>query len=185
MNKFFLSTIIAIIVAFFISGVSVYADEYEVDPVQEDFIQESEPEVIADLPVTAAPEIDQTPVTYNFAVNAALSDFKSCLVLAASDHDTEIIFPDNFDSEVSDYFDIILIQKGDPEFFKSIFISLILDSLGITSDSPLYDYFYDIIADYYDDMTGITQQRENNALGTLCFCVLGSISLLGFVKWVI
>lgn len=192
MNKCFWSTIIAsIIVAFFVSACPVHADEYDEysdyvsDPVQEELIQEPVPEVISELPVTIATPDITTPVTYNFTVVSAVNDLRSVLVTAAADHDTEITFPDSFDIDVSDYFDIIFSQNCDREYFRSIFISLILDYLGFTPDHPLYDYFYEVVGNFYDNITGLSRVRDEDAALTLAVCCLGSISLLGFVKWVI
>lgn len=187
MNKFFMGTVIAIIVSFFIFSGSVSADEYE--PDQDEILTEETSEfIITDVPEVASelPETISTPdENYLLKIYSMNNLLRSELDQAADAQSFDLVYPDDFDSNVIAAYDLILTNTINPVVFRDTFVDLVLSYLGLIPDHPLYDYFRNTLLKYYDDVTGLTQQQEQSTALTLGICILGSVSLFGIVKWVI
>lgn len=176
-----------------------FLDEYYNDDINLMAIHwpwESDPEVTTTVPsetesvssdsFSDSPSIysSETSVTKNPLFIYDSSNLQLLLQSAADEVGYTIIFPDNYDDDIYNYLNFIT-SIDNPELYRDILIETFLTYIGITPDNPYYDVFYSIAAKYYDDVSGLTKQANDEAGIVAIISIIGSISLLGFVKWVI
>lgn len=188
-NKCVSGIIIAIIISVFVFHGTVEADEAVTTLPEEEYIEQLiEDSEVTDLSVTSELPVTITTTEYipfNFILDSAVNDLHSVLDQAAIDNNYQLVYPEIFDVDSSAALSYLLnTDTSNPVLYRDAFITLILSYLDITQDNPLYDVFYQVLEVYYNDLTGITQATDTSAALTLAVCMLGSISLLGFIKWV-
>ena len=190
MNNFkCLAAIITIFAAFFInSSLNVKAAYVEIiDPVF-DVFETSEPESF-DQPVELVDELDPLETTepiltdLNVFLDYAVTDLTLRINAAALENDTEIIFPEDFSLNAATILGEVIYTDVD-QLFRHFFIVKILEYLGIPEDSPLYDILYDVIGEYYDQLTSQDEQNDDSASGILLISLCGFGVSLGVLKWI-
>lgn len=208
------AALITIIAAFFInSSFNVKAADVEIiDPIldpadfvelNEDFevierdpvleAETSETEVLYDQPVELVDyELDPLETTepiitdiadLNIFLDFAVNELTLRINAAALEHETEITFPDDFALNAGTIVGEVIYTDVD-QLFRHIFIVKILEYLGIPEDSPLYDILYDVIGEYYDQLTSQDEQNNDSAVGVVLLSMCGFALSLSVLKWV-
>ena len=192
------AALITIIAAFFINGLYVSADDVEIlDPIEVTTeADEDDPEALLyDQPVDLEDfefELEPLETTepiitdiadLNIFLDYAVNELTLRINAAALEHETEITFPEDFSLNAGTLVGQVIYTDVD-QLFRHIFITKILEYLGIPEDSPLYEVLYDVVGNFYDQLTSQDEQNNDSAVGVVLLSMCGFAVSLSVLKWI-